>query len=121
MSDSIDKAMEDLLNWKKSDNGLLPVVAQDVETGEVLMLAYMNKEAWVRTRTTRRATYFSRSRGTLWVKGETSGNIQEVEEIRIDCDQDTVLLKVRQTGPACHEGTHSCFSRCLLRSAKGGG
>jgi len=78
----------------------------------VLMLAYMNREAWEHTRKTAKATYFSRSRNQLWVKGETSGNVQEVREIRLDCDADTVLVKVRQKGgAACHEGYRSCFFR----------
>jgi len=90
--------------------GLIPAIAQDHKTGEVLMLAYMNKEAWETTLATGKATYYSRSRQTLWVKGLTSGNIQRVQEIRIDCDQDTVLLKVEQVGgAACHTGYPSCF------------
>lgn len=95
-------------------NGLLPTIVQDAETGEVLMLAYMNREAWDRTRATGTATFFSRSRNRLWLKGETSGHVQDVQEIRLDCDQDTVLLKVRQRGgAACHEGYRSCFFRRL--------
>lgn len=90
--------------------GLVPAIAQDHRTGEVLMLGFMNSDAWKATLATGRATYFSRSRQTLWVKGETSGNIQLVREIRIDCDQDTVLLKVEQVGgAACHTGHRSCF------------
>ena len=92
--------------------GLVPVIAQDSSTGEVLMLAYMNPQAWEATLATGRATYYSRSRQTLWVKGETSGNLQMVEEIRIDCDDDTVLLKVKQIGgAACHTGHRSCFHK----------
>lgn len=92
--------------------GLIPVVAQDAATGEVLMLAYMNEEAWDRTLATGRACYYSRSRRKLWAKGESSGNVQNVREIRIDCDLDTVLLKVEQVGgAACHEGYRSCFFR----------
>ncbi|GIW41222.1 MAG: hypothetical protein KatS3mg076_1799 [Candidatus Binatia bacterium] len=91
--------------------GLVPVVVQDAESGEVLMAAYMNREAWKRTLETGRATYWSTSRKSLWVKGETSGNIQEVVEVRVDCDADAVLLRVRQHGPACHEGFRSCFFR----------
>lgn len=95
-------------------NGLLPAIVQDSDSGEVLMLAYMNREAWDRTRKTGTATYFSRSRNQLWVKGETSGHTQEVTEIRTDCDADTILLKVRQRGgAACHEGYRSCFFRRL--------
>ncbi len=90
--------------------GLVPAIAQDDETGEVLMLAYMNQEAFAATLSTGKATYYSRSRKTLWVKGETSGHVQRVKEIRIDCDDDTVLLKVEQLGgAACHTGHRSCF------------
>jgi phosphoribosyl-AMP cyclohydrolase len=97
------------LDFKKT-GGLIPAVAQDFETGEVLMLAYMNRDAWKATLTTRKATYWSRSRQELWVKGLTSGNVQHVKEIRIDCDNDTVLLKVEQVGDAaCHTGHRSCF------------
>ena len=99
------------LDFKKM-GGLIPVIAQDSSTGEVLMLAYMNPQAWEATLATGRATYYSRSRQTLWVKGETSGNLQMVEEIRIDCDDDTVLLKVKQIGgAACHTGHRSCFHK----------
>lgn len=92
-------------------NGLIAAIAQDAATGEVLMLAWMNAEALQKTIETGRATYWSRSRGEIWVKGETSGNTQEVTEIRIDCDQDAVLLKVHQTGGACHTDRESCFYR----------
>jgi len=92
--------------------GLVPVIAQDAGSGEVLMQAYMNREAWERTLQTGIAHYWSRSRNKLWKKGETSGNVQEVQEVRIDCDEDCVLLKVRQIGgAACHEGYRSCFYR----------
>lgn len=92
--------------------GLVPAVVQDDETGEVLMLAYMNREAWLKTIETGKATFWSRSRQSLWVKGETSGNVQMVREIRIDCDADTILLKVEQLGgAACHTGYRSCFYR----------
>ena len=98
-------------DFAKSD-GLLPAIAQDAETGEVLMLAYMNRESYDETLTTGRAVYFSRSRGKLWRKGEESGNVQQVASIYIDCDADTILLKVRQIGgAACHEGYKSCFFR----------
>jgi phosphoribosyl-AMP cyclohydrolase len=93
--------------------GLVTVVTQDADSGEVLMLAYMNREAWERTLTTRTACYYSTSRKSLWVKGETSGNTQEVVEVRVDCDADAILLKVRQRGPACHEGYRSCFFRTV--------
>lgn len=99
------------LRPKFDASGLVAAVAQDAETGEVLMLAWMNAEALARTLETGRATYWSRSRGEIWVKGETSGHIQEVVEFRVDCDQDAVLLKVRQTGGACHTGRESCFYR----------
>jgi phosphoribosyl-AMP cyclohydrolase len=92
--------------------GLIPAIAQDADTGAVLMLAWMNREAYDETVRTRRAVYFSRSRNRLWRKGEESGNVQEVREIYIDCDADTVLLKVHQVGgAACHEGYPSCFFR----------
>lgn len=97
------------LDFKKT-GGLIPAIVQDYETGEVLMLAYINKEAWEATLSTGKATYFSRSRQTLWIKGETSGNMQVIREIRIDCDDDTVIFKVEQIGgAACHKGYRSCF------------
>ncbi|MBW2317192.1 MAG: phosphoribosyl-AMP cyclohydrolase [Deltaproteobacteria bacterium] len=90
--------------------GLIPAIVQDYKTGEVLMLAYMNEQAWQETLTTGEATYWSRSRQELWVKGKTSGNVQLVKEILIDCDDDTVLLRVEQVGgAACHTGYRSCF------------
>jgi phosphoribosyl-AMP cyclohydrolase len=89
---------------------LVPTIVQDFQTGEVLMLAFMNEEAWRETLTTGKATYWSRTRQELWVKGKTSGHVQRVKEIRIDCDSDTVLLKVEQVGgAACHTGYRSCF------------
>ena len=92
------------------NKGLIPVIAQDYQSGEVLMLAYMNKEAFNETVKTKKAVYYSRSRQTLWIKGETSGHTQLVKEIRIDCDLDTILLKVEQLGgAACHKGYKSCF------------
>jgi len=95
--------------------GLVPVVTQDAETNEVLMVAFMNEEAWKHTLKTGKATYYSRSRQCLWIKGETSGNVQWVREIRIDCDNDTVLLKVEQVGgAACHTGHRSCFYRRMV-------
>ncbi len=101
-----------LLDFDKMGNELVPAIAQDDDTGEVLMLAYMNKAAWNQTLETGKATYYSRSRNTLWVKGLTSGHIQIVKEIRIDCDNDTVLLKVEQKGgAACHTGYASCFHK----------
>jgi phosphoribosyl-AMP cyclohydrolase len=92
--------------------GLLPAIAQDADTGEVLMMAYMNAESYAETLATGRAVYFSRSRNKLWRKGEESGNVQEVLAVFVDCDRDTILLKVRQIGgAACHEGYKSCFFR----------
>jgi phosphoribosyl-AMP cyclohydrolase len=101
------------LDFNKA-GGLVPAIAQDADSGEVLMLAWMNAEAFAETVRTGRACYFSRSRGKLWRKGEESGNVQEVRGIFIDCDADTVLLKVKQVGgAACHEGYSSCFFRRL--------
>jgi phosphoribosyl-AMP cyclohydrolase len=98
-------------DFSKGD-GLLPAIAQDAQTGEVLMLAYMNAESFAETLSTGRAVYFSRSRGKLWRKGEESGHVQTVQDIYIDCDADTILLKVDQVGgAACHEGYRSCFFR----------
>src|ERR1700758_416851 len=92
--------------------GLVPAIAQDVDTGLVLMLAWMNREAYEETLRTGRACYFSRSRNKLWRKGEESGHVQEVREVYVDCDADTILLKVKQVGgAACHEGYASCFFR----------
>jgi len=102
-----------MLDFTKA-GGLIPAIAQDADTGAVLMLAWMNRDAFEETIRTRRAVYFSRSRNKLWRKGEESGHIQEVKEIFIDCDGDTVLLKVKQVGgAACHEGYASCFFRRL--------
>ncbi|WP_099823669.1 phosphoribosyl-AMP cyclohydrolase [Oceaniglobus indicus] len=89
--------------------GLLPVVAQEAETGEVLMLAWMNADAVARTLASGRVTYWSRSRGDFWVKGETSGHVQHLVELRLDCDRDCLLALVRQEGPACHTNRRSCF------------
>jgi phosphoribosyl-AMP cyclohydrolase len=99
------------VNFEKQ-GGLVPAIAQDAATGQVLMLAWMNREAYEETVRTGRAVYFSRSRNRLWRKGEESGHVQEVREIYLDCDADTVLLKVHQIGgAACHEGYASCFFR----------
>lgn len=99
------------LNFEKLD-GLVPAVVQDAETGEVLMVGFMNSEAWEATLSTGLATFYSRTRKTLWTKGKTSGNLQRVKEIRVDCDEDTVLLQVEQVGgAACHTGHRSCFFR----------
>ncbi|MEM1105039.1 MAG: phosphoribosyl-AMP cyclohydrolase [Pseudomonadota bacterium] len=94
-----------------NSDGLVTAIAQDAETGEVLMLAWMNAQALRQTLETGRATYWSRSRKALWVKGETSGHVQDVVDVLIDCDQDAVLLRVRQAGGACHTGRSSCFYR----------
>jgi phosphoribosyl-AMP cyclohydrolase len=92
--------------------GFVPAIAQDAATGKVLMVAYMNRAAWQNTLETGRATYWSTSRNRLWVKGETSGHVQHVREVLVDCDQDAVLLRVEQVGGvACHEGYESCFFR----------
>ena len=96
------------------EGGLLPAIAQDFATGKVLMMAFMNEEAWDETCRTKHAVYYSRSRKKLWRKGESSGNVQIVKEILVDCDEDTVVLKVEQIGKAaCHTGHESCFFRRL--------
>ncbi|WP_336035965.1 phosphoribosyl-AMP cyclohydrolase [Halobacterium yunchengense] len=95
------------------DDGLVPVVAQDVDTDEVVMLAYATREAVERTVETGRAHYYSRSREELWEKGATSGHTQAVEDVRVDCDGDALLYRVRQRGGACHTGYHSCFHRTV--------
>ena len=107
--------MEDYLSSIRFDEkGLVPAIAQDIRTGAVVMLAYMNEEALRLTVETRKATYFSRSRQKLWVKGETSGNTQKVVELSYDCDGDAILLKIEQTGAACHTGEYSCFHHPVL-------
>ena len=99
---------------KRDKDGLVPAVAQQYDTGEVLMMAWMDDEALHRTLTTGRATYWSRSRGEYWVKGETSGNAQRVVSVALDCDGDTLLVRVDQTGPACHTGARTCFTDRIL-------
>jgi len=101
------------------ENGLIPAIIQDVNTGVVLMMAYMNKEAIKKTIETGTTWFYSRKRQCLWQKGETSGNVQTVHDIYYDCDADTLLIKVDQTGAACHEGTYSCFSRKLGQAETG--
>jgi len=101
------------LRW--NEQGLIPAVVQDVQSKEVLMLAYMNRESLAKTLETGYTWFWSRSRQKLWQKGETSGHVQRVRDIRVDCDGDTLLVLVEQTGPACHEGTYTCFSRPLQR------
>lgn len=104
-------ALMDINSIKFNEQGLVPAIAQEEATGEVLMLAYMNKESLTKTLETGKAYYYSRSREKLWLKGETSGNTQEVHSIRYDCDCDTLLLKIHQSGVACHTGERSCFYR----------
>ena len=99
------------------DKGLIPAIAQEAETGEVLMMAWMNEAAVRATLGTRRVTYWSRSRRELWVKGATSGHVQELVDFRVDCDRDCLLVIVRQTGPACHTKRKSCF----FTAVRGGG
>ena len=94
---------------KYNDQGLVPVIAQDHTSGEILMLAWMNAEAVARTLNTGRVTYWSRSRAAFWVKGESSGHVQALVEMRVDCDRDCLLVRVNQTGPACHTNRRSCF------------
>lgn len=107
--ESVESGAE--LTPRFNDQGLVPAIATDAGTGEVLMLAWMNAEALSLTITTRQAHYYSRSRNELWRKGATSGHTQKVVEIRVDCDQDTILIKVEQKGGACHTGATSCFYR----------
>lgn len=95
---------------KRNSDGLVPAIVQDVDTREVLMLGYMNDQALHMTLTTGRAWYWSRSRGDYWRKGDTSGNTQDVVDVALDCDNDTILVTVRQHGPACHTGTRTCFT-----------
>ncbi|MDI2028296.1 phosphoribosyl-AMP cyclohydrolase [Saccharopolyspora sp. TS4A08] len=111
----LDPAIADRL--KRNADGLVAAIAQQRGTGEVLMMAWMDDEALHRTLTTRRATYFSRSRGSYWVKGETSGHTQHVHEVRLDCDGDTILLSVDQQGAACHTGDRTCFDADVLLPA----
>lgn len=102
---------EILAELKFNEQDLIPAVAQDYKSGEVLMLAWMNREAIIKTLESRDVYYWSRSRRALWRKGETSGNTQKLVEFFIDCDADTILLKIEQLGVACHTGEHSCFFR----------
>ena len=116
MPSALDPAVAARLT--RDDAGLVAAVIQQHDTGEVLMLGWMDDEALHRTLTTGRATYWSRSRGEYWVKGETSGHTQQVREVRLDCDGDTLLVQVDQTGPACHTGATSCFDdRVLLEES----
>ena len=105
--------MDDGIAVDFGEDGLVPAIAQDTETGEVLMLAYVSPEALERTRETGLAHYYSRSRDELWQKGGTSGHVQRVEEVRVDCDEDTLLYLVAQEGGACHTGRRTCFFRTI--------
>lgn len=105
-------------DFSRGNDGLLPAIAQDANDGTVLMLAWMNEAAWLQTLQTGRATYFSRSRNQLWCKGDTSGHVQHVKELRIDCDADAILLLVEQTGAACHENYRSCFFRTVAQDGQ---
>ena len=102
-------------DFSKTEKGLLPAIAQDYQTGEILMQAYMNRESWEETLKCGYAVYYSRSRNELWKKGATSGHLQEIKEIRLDCDCDSILLKVNQIGGvACHTGKRSCFFNVVV-------
>ena len=106
--------MDNKLNFSKGD-GLLPAIVQDHRSGEVLMLAYINEESWQKTLETGQAHYWSRSRQQLWLKGESSGHVQLIREILVDCDEDTIIYVVEQEGgAACHKGYHSCFYRTVI-------
>lgn len=98
------------IDFTKSNDGLIPVIIQNYSTLQVLMLGYMNKEALAKTQTENRVTFFSRSKNRLWTKGEESGNYLEVKDLKIDCDNDTILIKANPKGPTCHKGTTSCFA-----------
>ncbi|MBI3753205.1 MAG: bifunctional phosphoribosyl-AMP cyclohydrolase/phosphoribosyl-ATP diphosphatase HisIE [Deltaproteobacteria bacterium] len=113
--------MADINVIKFDEKGLVPAIAQDCFTGDVLMMAYMNREAVEKTLSTGRAHYFSRSRNKLWLKGEASGNFQEVRAVYYDCDEDTLLLKIHQIGVACHTGERSCFFRRLDKESQESG
>ena len=109
MSDQIATPAFDPSTLRFDDKGLVPAIAQDSASGEVLMMAWMNAEAVARTLQSKRVTYWSRSRQAFWVKGETSGHVQELVSMAVDCDRDCLLMQVRQTGPACHTGRRTCF------------
>ncbi len=110
--------MFDPASLRYDTNGLIPAIAQDAASGEVLMLAWMNAESVARTLETGRVTYWSRSRQSFWIKGETSGHVQKLVEMRVDCDRDTLLVLVDQTGPACHTNRRSCFYTALRDGAE---
>jgi len=103
-------------DFKKSPDGLIPAVIQDSSTNRVLMLGYMNKEAFEKTKAEKRVTFFSRSKNRLWTKGEESGNFLDVQDILIDCDEDTLLIKVKPVGPVCHTGADTCFNEANISS-----
>jgi len=105
--------MSTVIQLKYDDKGLIPAIIQDMESGEVLMLAYMNDYSFKKTLETGFTHFWSRSRACLWKKGATSGNVQEVRGISYDCDKDTLLVQVKQTGPACHTGSRTCFYRTI--------
>jgi len=109
MTDSRSQPEFDPATLTYDDRGLIPAIAQDDVSGEVLMMAWMNAESVARTLETGRVTYWSRSRQSFWVKGESSGHVQELIDLRVDCDRDCLLVRVRQVGPACHTNRRSCF------------
>lgn len=117
MSQSVQEFIQSL---KYNSDGMIPAIAQDAVTKDILMMAYMNPESLEKTFATGVATYYSRSRQKLWLKGETSGHIQKIKKIRIDCDLDTLILEIEQIGVACHEGYRSCFFREIVHEADGG-
>ena len=120
MSESIPPLSPDIAaRLTRNAQGLVPAIVQDATSGRVLMMAWMNDDSLALTLDTRQATYWSRSRGEYWVKGETSGNTQHVREVRLDCDGDTLLVLVDQTGPACHTGTATCFTDRVLLNEEG--
>ncbi len=110
--------MFDPASLKYDVNGLIPAIAQDAESHDVLMMAWMNAESVARTLQTGRVTYWSRSRKSLWIKGESAGHVQELVELRVDCDRDCLLVLVRQTGPACHTNRRSCFYTAIREGAE---
>jgi phosphoribosyl-AMP cyclohydrolase len=110
--------VQEISEFKYDQNGLIPAIIQDVDTGEVLMMAYMNEQSLRATLETGKTHFWSRSRQKYWMKGESSGHTQEVKEITIDCDKDTLLIKVKQIGAACHEGYHNCFFRRLTAAGE---
>jgi phosphoribosyl-AMP cyclohydrolase len=120
MAASVEQELGTTLNLKLDQHGLITAVTVDAESGRVLMVAFMNAAALEKTLATGKATYWSRSRQKFWVKGEESGNTQEVVGVTIDCDQDAVIVRVRQKGAACHNGFESCFYRQIVAGETGG-